>query len=682
MSIYENVYHPHQKTARALLQISDDLNQIYLDQWQYLQHITAQNMLEIDAERHVLSLANGLLKLHFSNDAPMLRIEYAFPDKKYDKLEQFLLVDMPFFTGNQTSQHPTTVKTRSQVLRQTLIEQVFEWIDGEDRIERFIYNISLHDAMAIDHLLIQENYYSETHLSNFVNLGHQIPLEVELNLKHLCLVNSIQGELFIQVNALLQYYDRVCYAAKHFMPAEVYRIIETTFIEQFHLNALLKQQKELQILIPHAKQHANVLGFSRLMLRGYWQQRDLLARKYFLEDQPRYWDDVLIHQFPIFHYSRTVNLLFKQDALVNDWLSQHINHPSVRISMTALSFVDCSDIHPQVMLLTLRYFKNIAARLFLSDCNAYASEHQWFSDEQLAQMERKGIKKGSVRLPLSNSILYIEEWLKLLRYKTQDNPQVLKQVYLKLSRVMQAYMRFLQQLTTQIPSDLVVFIDPDCQQQPEFFHLLKQHKLKVDDFRCVFRHSNTATAGSISVFSSDVADYLVEFFHQRRKVSKNVTWQGLYQQACRWHMYIRRQKAYDQLRARVSVDSWESISPMTLMYHGGWRYQELNSLEDIVQESIYFKHCLAISYTERIVEHEYVAFHMQHLNDPSLKLTLGCHFQYGRLEYDQVRLQNNTIPEHNVIVSAQLFVDELNDYLRLESYNPEAVSLDRFQAKN
>ena len=186
-SIYENIYHPHQKTARALLQVSDVLNQIYLDQWCYLEHVTAQNMLEIDTNLHTLSFANGLLKLYFSTEDVLLRIEYAYPEHNYDKLTQFLLIEMPFFIGNQATQHPTTVRSRVQVLRQTLIEQVFEWIHGEDRIEQFIYNISEQDATAIDELLMGENYYHEPHLTRFARSGLQIPLEVELNLKHLCL---------------------------------------------------------------------------------------------------------------------------------------------------------------------------------------------------------------------------------------------------------------------------------------------------------------------------------------------------------------------------------------------------------------------------------------------------------------------------------------------------------------
>ena len=684
--IYENIYHPHQKTAQALLQVSGVLNQIYLDQWHYLADVTAQNMLEIDTNLHTLSFANGLLTLHFSTQDTLLRIEYAYPEHNYDKLIQFLLVEMPFFTGNQATQHPTTVRSRAQVLRQTLIEQVFEWIHGEDRIEQFIYNISEQDAIAIDELMMGENYYHEPHLTRFARSGLQIPLEVELNLKHLCLVNSIQGEFFIQVNALVQHYDRMCYASSRFMPQALYRIMETTFSEQFHLNALLEQQNELKILIPHAIEHPNLLGFARLMHRGYWQQQDLFSRKSFLLNQSQYWDDLLMWNFPVFHYPRTVNLLFKQDALVNDWLSQEINQPSVRISMTALSLVDCSSIHPQVMLLTLRYFKGIAARLFLRECHDYAIRHDWFNPAHNSLSIAIKREDGEtsyiappVQVPITNSMLYIEEYLSLLSYKSIEKPQVLKQVYVRLSRVMQAYMRFLQQITTQIPQDLIAYIDPESQQRPDFFYLLKEHNIKVEDFRALFRHPMVPLVGSINVFSSDVSDYLIEYFQQRREMSKNVTWQGLFTQACRWHIHLRRQKTYDQLRARVGVESWEPISPMSTMYFNGWRYCELNSIDDIVQESIYFKHCLASSYTERIADHEYVAFHMQHLQETHLNLTLGCHFQYGRLVYDQVRLQNNLIPEHSIIETAQAFVNEFNDYLRLESYNPEALSLDRFK---
>ena len=684
-SIYEHVYHPHQKTAQALLQLSDVLNQIYLDQWHYLAHVTAQNMLEIDTTAHILSFANGLIKLHFSVQQPLLRIEYAYPDKKYDKLTQFLLREMPFFTGNFASQHPTTVKTRSQVLRQTLIEQVFEWIQGEDRIERFIYNISLGDAEAIDELLISENYYHEAHLTQFAKYGIQVPLEVELNLKHLCLVNSVQGEYFIQVNALVQHYDRMCYSANRFMPQALYRIMEITFVDQFHLEMLLDQQDELQILIPHAIQYPHLLGFSRLMQRGCWQNQDIFSKHNFLQKNAFCWDEMLLKQSPVAHYSRTVNWLFKQDALVNDWISQQINHPSIRITMVALSFNDCSAIHSQVMLQTLRYFRGVAARLFLGECHEYAKRHHWFDpinriDVAISTNNSSVVNQDMPTQEITHSILYIEEWLNLLQQKSQSNPQVVKQVYLRLSRVIQAYMRFLQQLSLQLPKELIPYIDPNKQQQPEFFYLLKQYKLKTDDFRQLFRHPSVPLLGSISVFSSDVADYLLEYFQQRRDMSKNVTWTGLFAQSCRWHIHLRRQQSYQELRGRVQVESWQRVSPMPVMYFSGWSFKELHSLDDIVEESMSFKHCLAVSYTERIVEHEYVAFHMQHLHETELSLTLGCHFNYGRLEFDQVRLQNNIIPDYSIISSAQLFVDELNDYLRLESYNPEVASLDRFKS--
>lgn len=135
-----------------------------------------------------------------------------------------------------------------------------------------------------------------------------------------------------------------------------------------------------------------------------------------------------MRHFPVFNYSRTVNLLFKQDALVNDWLSQQINHPSVRIGMTALSLVDCSSIHPQVMLLTLRYFKGIAARLFLRECHDYAIRHDWFNPANNSVSVMVKHEDGEttyiappVKVPITHSMLYIEEYLKLLSYKSIDN---------------------------------------------------------------------------------------------------------------------------------------------------------------------------------------------------------------------------------------------------------------------
>ncbi len=679
---YQDFGHPHQHTARMLLQISPILNQIYLDQWHYLSEINAQNMLELDAEQHRLSLANGMLCLDFSVEHPVIQRKYQYPDLNYDKLEHFILTEVPFFTGDLSAHHPTTIKTKAHVLRQTLIEQVFVWVDGENRVEQFLYNIQLPDAVAIDELLIEQNYYHDAHLTAFVQQGTTIPLAVEINLKHLCLVNSVQGEFFIQVNALVQHLDRLSYQANQFMPNSLLRLLEVRYKEQFILDQLLDEQRDFTLLAQHAAEVPHLLGYSRLAQRGHWQRQDLLSKQQFLSEQPGYWDEIQLRHFPLIHYSRTVNWLFRQPAMINDWLSQNINHPGAKVAVTALSFIDTASIAPQVILLTLKYFKQISARILLWECHHYAEKEQWFCQENLSAADIESHLTQNtqvVQTPIKNSILYIEEWQNFLRQKNQQVPQTAKRVYSQLSRVMQAYMRFLQQICDKLPADLVRFIDPESHQHPELFQLLKQHHLKMDDFRHYFRHAIRPGQANHTVFDREVADYLIVSFQEGRHFSKNTSWNALYSQSCHWHHHLMLEDMIRQLKFRVSIDEWPRISPMEQMFFAGWRYQELHSLQQIIDESLHFKHCLAVSYAERIAEHQYVAFSMQHIQQADLKFTLGCVYQFGRLSFDQLRQMNNVIPDTYMINQAKDFIDELNDYLNVESYHPELASLERFQ---
>ena len=106
---------------------------------------------------------------------------------------------------------------------------------------------------------------------------------------------------------------------------------------------------------------------------------------------------------------------------------------------------------------------------------------------------------------------------------------------------------------------------------------------------------------------------------------------------------------------------------MQKIYFEDWCYEELNSLKRIIQESVVFKHCLAMSYSQRIAEREYVAFHMTHIDDPTQEMTLGCFYKLGRLEFDQLRLPSNQIPEQQFHVKAMAFIQDVNQHLKWKS---------------
>jgi hypothetical protein len=73
-----------------------------------------------------------------------------------------------------------------------------------------------------------------------------------------------------------------------------------------------------------------------------------------------------------------------------DWLSRNIQHSSVRVAVTAFSFIDSSQAHPQVILATLQYFQHCSARMFIHSCHYFAMQEAWFEHEYNQSMMLKG----------------------------------------------------------------------------------------------------------------------------------------------------------------------------------------------------------------------------------------------------------------------------------------------------
>ena len=656
---------PHQWTAQKLLAIAPVLQQIFHDQWVFLADMNAQNMLQMHEETKQISIANGLLCIDFNNENDLLQLRVQDTQLSFDKISKFILQEITFFTGNRLSQHPTTVKTKVQVLRQMLMEQVFEWVDAENRIEQFIYTISEQDAELIDQLLMQQHYYDQPHLTEFAQQGRQIPLEVELNIKHLCLVNSVKGEQFIAVNELIPIYEELCFSAQRFLPEEIYHLLQCFYPEQFNLIHLLDRRQDFKLLRQHAKEKPNVIAYAKLMHRGYWQYQDLLDKKHFLDAKCSYWDDTKLTRLPVFYQVKAVNWLFKQNLELNLWLSQSIQNPNLRVAVTALSFVDCSRIQPNVILLTLKYFQNIAARLFLFDCQDLSEQQQWFlNPENQKYRLNENREHLDQKIAISASMLYIEEWLELVDLLSQNNTKRVKQCYAKLSRVMQAYMLFLQQRIQNLPKALWDFIDPKTHQQHDFFKALRQSKLEVSEFRQYFRHQFNNQTRSISIFDAYVADYLLDHFSQHHILNKNLTWQGLFHQAYQWHQQLEFDTTLNYLKNRIDIEQWQRISPEAIMYFEGWCFEELHQLERVIQESVDYKHCLAHSYTERMLAQEYVAFHIYPEKQPAQCLTLGCIYKEDQLHFDQLKYPSNRAADEACLSKVYAFIAEFNLMLR------------------
>lgn len=728
----------HQQTAQRLIDYSATLKQLFQDQWFYVWSFSPQNMFVIDQQNKRLIIADGLIEVIFHEQADRL-VQFSTPhtDISVQKIADYIFNDIEFICRDLKAINPLILQSKVQLFRQLLVEEVFRWVDGENRIEQFLYNLSECEAHQIDQLMIDAGYYSEFHLEQYATSGITLPLSVELNFKHLSLMNSVLGENFLSIQNLIPVYEKLCFAASQFIPATIYRIIEITLPERFCLADILLHQKNFELLMEHAQQNPKLLAFTQRMRRSYWSDRNILSKDVFLQANSEYWDDHeqsqqtyieiadLVEQtqvrFPVCYFKRTVNWLFKQEESVIDWVAQHFKNPNVRVTLAALSFIDTRHYHPHVVLLTFKYFKSIAARFFVQSCSQYAEQQHWFeridseqkitgpslgvlvnapdahsfglisenlnenliskleSQHMEAALSHIHVEEGdhpsqaqvvthSTPLKISRptpkaippSILYVEEWLNALQQQNEVNPHTAKHVFKYLNRVMQAYMLFLQQRILEIPVELIEFIEPETQENPFFFHALKHHHLNVDAFRSHFKHTHERLNHPISVFDRYVADYLIDLFARNKNIAKNVTWQGFYQQAVKWHQEVYFQDTLLQIKQRTHLEFWPRISLQETYSMGKWAFTELCNIEAIIYESLNYKHCLALSYTELIVAGQYVAFHMSALDDKRTDLTLGCFYRAQQLEFDQLRLPSNEKPDAELFVVANQFIERVN----------------------
>lgn len=67
------------------------------------------------------------------------------------------------------------------------------------------------------------------------------------------------------------------------------------------------------------------------------------------------------------------------------------------------------------------------------------------------------------------------------------------------------------------------------------------------------------------------------------------------------------------------------------------------------------KNCLAASYAQRIMERNYVAFHMVSQTG-KLHMTLGCYLREGQLIYDQLEYPHNRKTEYLFVNIALQFI--------------------------
>ncbi|MRC88294.1 hypothetical protein GH879_34530, partial [Bacillus thuringiensis] len=78
---------------------------------------------------------------------------------------------------------------------------------------------------------------------------------------------------------------------------------------------------------------------------------------------------------------------------------------------------------------------------------------------------------------------YLDEWMELLRNVVKMDDQLTKKVYLNLSRMMQAYMQHLYKITAHLPDEVLVYIQPQSQQNRDFYNVLHRYRIPFTEFR-------------------------------------------------------------------------------------------------------------------------------------------------------------------------------------------------------
>ncbi len=657
---------PLKLLAQQCLRISPELNQLYLDQMAIIGHLNAQNLLKIQQDQHRIELLNGLFYIQFhtpqaldSGVAPALvESHFSFQEFKAEALEEFFFQDLYFLTGDLKPQHSLYLRDKAKQLRKLILHQVYAWVNGPERVSAFLQHMSIVQADIIDHQLMKAGLNTTPVMQHFILDRQDIPQQLLHSLQQVFSLEFLQQDEFLSIQSLMDSLDEFCFSAAQFLHPATFRIISLSFEERFNLHELNDHTDDIRLLYRHAEEQSNLLGFVRLMNREVWHRDDLLSKRNFLENYPYLWQKK-VARLPLFDCNRAVNWLFKQPAEVLDWISNNIQHSSVRVAVTALSFVDSHHIHPQIILATLQYFQYVSARLFIHSLHEYAIQHDWFQHKHNQAVVLKGTRQAidDQRIAITPSILYLDEWMELLRNVVKMDDQLTKKVYLGLSRVMQAYIQHLYKITVHLPVEVLAYIQPNSQQDRDFYNVLQRYRIPFTEFRQLFYlHSGHVRE---SVFDSYVRDYLVEYFSSHNEIPKNLSWSGLFVQAVTWHDQIQKQEIIAKLKKDFTLATWSPRTRVSFLLYFNWRFEELKTLDRILEETKIFRNCLAASYAQQIIEGAYVAFRMSH-PDVHLPLILGCQWVNGQLIFDQLEYPNNQKAEAEYSNIARHFINWLN----------------------
>lgn len=647
-----------QDLAKQIIRISKTAEQIYIDQLDIVGSLDAQNLFQIDRSTHSIYIINHLFHVKFSeyNDEKIMQIECRNKNLKTQHIEQFILNELIFLTNETESQNVVLVRNLAEKFRLLMCEQLYIWVNGQQRIVQWLQNLSAVQAEIVDHFMIKFGIYKRKIFSKS-SVGHiEIPNEVILIFTDLFRLDIVLKDDFLPTRTMVQSFIDLSFSAKMFLPQTHYKIIEILHPESFNLLSYKNSFSEIKILQKHAQQHGNLLAFIKLMKPDCWSKEDVFSKKNFKNNDEKTSNSIWLDYIsqPLFNFPKDVSWLFKQDRLVINWIVENIQHSSVKVAVSTFSFIDCSSFHPNIILACLKYFQFSAARMFISSCAYYAEHNHWQAQDKLQHSHKHNELSN---YPLKPSILYLDEWLELLAKQAKKEPLIIKSVYSNLSRVMQAFMMHLKQITACFPENLMPYIQPEQQTGRDFIYVLKHHNIQLNDFRQIFYLRQNHVRESI--FDAYVRDYLMHYFSENTVISKHVTWLGLFHKAVDWHHEIHKTEIIEKLKSEFSHHVWVSFSRQKTIAYQHWIFEELSNLDRIIEESQRFHHCLASSYAVQIIQGEYVAFHMSSANYNE-HLTLGCHLQNGQLYFDQLEYPNNKKAEQVLVNTAKQFIDELN----------------------
>ncbi|WP_180106219.1 MULTISPECIES: hypothetical protein [unclassified Acinetobacter] len=657
--------------ARQLIRISPSLKQLYQEQMDLATALNSQNIFKIEQEQHRIQLCNGLWTLQLQSRES---IGYQFPRSPFrpikiaelhttvpciEAIEDFLFHELYFFTGDLKPQHSLLLREKAQQFRQLILQSIFQHLNGPARVQQFLAQMTAVEAQIFDQLMQEQQIYQTPLLQAYIECQISLPHWLMQKIEQMFALHSLTETEILPIQLLMDSLDEICFATAQFLDPTIYRIISLSYEDRFNLQELNEHIEDIILLLDHAYERPNLLGFIRLMHRDVWAEQDILSHSNFVQ-ATAIWQKKC-GKLPLLDNNRAVRWMFKQSAEVLDWLSRNFQHSNVRVAVTALSFVDTQHIHPALILETLQHFQFVAARLFIQNCHTIAHEHDWFNHEKNLQfvLQRKYQQHDDHRVVISPSILYLDEWLILMRQVLGAEDQAIKKVYLPLSRIMQAYLQHLVRCTQHLPQALMDYIRPETQENRQFLSMLRQHKIQLHDFRNLFylKHANLR----VSVFDAYVRDYVSATYSTGDTVPKNITWNGVFHQAVHWHAKQQKQEVLTQLKRKFETTVWQPFTTEDKIYFQEWVFEELKTIDRIIDESIHFKHCLASSYSASIIARVYVAFRMYH---PILhvSMTLGCHVQNHILVFDQLEYSNNTQAEIEKVNIAKEFLNRFNSF--------------------